>query len=330
MLNKNDFQKAIDLINNSNNILITTHTRPDGDACGSMAAIYNALTALGKNSEMLLLSDIPEWYAFLFDAPCKILGKDISLDQLKESSFDLVILLDVNSNSQLPKFDEYLNDKKSKVLVIDHHVTSDGLGDLELVDTSAAATGIIIFDLFKHAGWKITEKIARSLFVAITTDTGWLHFTNTDSRTLRTCAELIDAGVNPNKLYHDLYQNFSPQRFNLMTRMLSTLELHLDGRYAAQHLLQADFEQTGASFQDTENLIDECQRIGSIQAIALFVELPDGRIKCSLRSTGRIDVRKIAQQFGGGGHTTASGTHLPGPLQNAKQLIFEQIKKQFA
>lgn len=329
MLNKNDFQNAVDLIKNSKNILITTHTRPDGDACGSMAAIYDALTALGKNSETLLLSDIPDWYAFLFDAPCKILGKDISLDQLKENNFCLVILLDVNSNSQLPKLDEYLQEKKSKVLVIDHHVTSDGLGDIELVDTSAAATGIIIFDLFKLAGWQINKKIARSLFVAIATDTGWFHFANTDSRTYRTCAELIDAGVNPNKLYHDLYQNFSPHRFNLMTRMLSTLELHLDGRYATQHLSQADFKQTGASYKDTENLIDECQRISSVQAAALFVELPDGRIKCSLRSTSRIDVRKIAQQFGGGGHTMASGTHLPGPLENAKQLIFEQIAEQF-
>ncbi len=114
-----------------------------------------------------------------------------------------------------------------------------------------------------------------------------------------------------------------------MTALLITLELHLDGRYASQHLLQADFKKAGAQYRDTENLIDECRRIGTVEAAALFVELDDGRIKCSLRSTGQVNVRKIAEQFGGGGHTMASGAHLPGPLADAEQVIFEQIVEQF-
>jgi phosphoesterase RecJ-like protein len=111
--------------------------------------------------------------------------------------------------------------------------------------------------------------------------------------------------------------------------MLNTLELHLNGRFATQHLSQANFEQTGATFKDTENLIDECRRISTVEAAALFVQLPDGRVKCSLRSRGAIDVRKIAEKFGGGGHTMAAGIHLPGPLENAKQLILGEMKKQF-
>ena len=328
-----DFQKAVELINKSNNILLTTHTRPDGDACGSLVAIYDTLTSFGKNAKLILLSEIPEWYEFLLTEKVPILGKDVTVEQLKQGRFvepDLIIIVDTNSYSQLPQFDQYLKQNNKPVLVIDHHVTADGLGDVELVDTTAAATGLIVLDLLKYADWPITEKIARALFVAVATDTGWFQFSNTDSRVHRSCAELIDAGAHPTQIYHDLYQNLSYQRFKLMAAMLNTLELHLDGRYATQHLLQADFEQAGATHKDTENLIDECRCIGTVEVAALFVELKDGRIKCSLRSTGTVDVCKIAQKFGGGGHKMAAGVHLPGPSQNAKQLIFEQIKEQFA
>ena len=332
MVSGNDFQKAIELIDKSNTILLMTHTRPDGDACGSIAAMYDVLTALGKKVKTILLSPVPEWYEFLFAEKLPILGADVSFEQLKQGQFaepDLIMIIDTNSYDQLPQFDQYLKQNDKPVLVIDHHVTADGLGDVELIDTSAAGTGLIVFELLKYASWPVTEKIAQALFVAVATDTGWFQFSNTDSAVFRSCAELIDAGASPTEIYHDLYQNYSHQRFKLMTAMLNTLELHLDGRYAAQHLLQRDFERAGAAYSDTENLIDECRRISTIEAAALFVELKDGRIRCSLRSRGAIDVRKIAQKFGGGGHTTAAGVYLPGPLENAKQLILAEMAQQF-
>ena len=334
MINSGDFERAVELIDKSKSVLITTHIKPDGDACGSVAAVCNAVSAAGKKAELVLLSPLPKWYEFLFAKKPLILGSDITVRQLIKGQFgefDLTILVDVNTYNQLPKFDEYLKQEDKPVLVIDHHVTSNGgLGDVELIDTAAAATGLIVLDLLKCADWPISEKIAQALFVAISTDTGWFRFSNTDSRVHRTCAELIDAGVNPTRIYHDLYQNFSLQRFKLMTVMLNTLELHLDGRYAVQHLTQADFEQAGATHKDTENLIDECQRIDTVEVAALFVELADGRVKCSLRSMGRLDVRRIAARFGGGGHRMAAGVHLAGPLEAAKKLIFEQFAEQFA
>jgi phosphoesterase RecJ-like protein len=329
MVNNDDFQKAVGLINKSENILIATHTRPDGDACGSVAAICEALTAIGRIVKPLLLTELPEWYAFLFAEKPAIFGKDISAKELKANNFDLIILIDVNSENQLDKFAEYLKQSDASVLVIDHHVTGDGLGDVELVDTGAAASGLIVFELMKYADWSLTKKTAESLFVAISTDTGWFRFSNTDSRVHRAAAELIEAGVNPAQVYHYLYQNFSLERFRLMTAMLNTLEVHLDGRYATQHLTPADFEQAGAAYKDTENLVDECRRIGSVEVAALFVELKSGRIKCSLRSRGQVDVRMIAQKFGGGGHIMAAGVHLPGPLENAEKLILGEIKEQF-
>jgi len=330
MISNNDFNKAIELINNSSSILITTHTKPDGDACGCIVAMSDALAALGKKVKALMLSTIPEWHDFLFAEKVPVLGQDIQLEDLMQGrfdKFDLIIIVDTNSFSQLPKFDQYLKQADKPVLIIDHHVTADGLGDVELVDSDAAATALIVYDLLKYAKWSVTEKIAEALFVAIATDTGWFQFRNTDSRVYRACAELIDAGAKPIEIHESLYQNFSHQRFKLMVAMLNTLELHFDGRYATQYLLQRDFEQTGATQKDTENLINECQRISTIEAAALFVELKDGRIRCSLRSKGAIDVSQIAAKFGGGGHKMAAATYLPGPLENAKQLILEEVSK---
>jgi len=331
MINSN-FRKAVELINKSSNILITTHTRPDGDACGCIVAISDVLAALGKKGKALLLSPMPEWYEFLFIEKVPVLGEDVVLGQLTEGrfgEFDLIIIVDTNSYSQLPKFDQYLKQADKPILIFDHHVTADGLGDVELVDSDAAATALIIFDLLKYAKWPVTEKIAEALFVAVATDTGWFQFSNTDSRVYRCCAELIDAGAKPTEIYHSLYQNFSHPRFKLMVAMLNTLQLHLDGRFATQHILQRDFQKTGATHKDTENLINECQQISTVEAAALFVELKDGRIRCSLRSKGGVDVSKIAARFGGGGHKMAAGTFLPGPLENAKQLIMAEMNEQF-
>jgi phosphoesterase RecJ-like protein len=334
-----DFQKATELINKTNNILITTHTRPDGDACGCMAALSEVLTSLGKNVKILLLSELPSWYEFLFEwrkpSPSgqkpEIFSEKTPPFLLSQESrgADLIVIVDTDTYRQLPGLDKYLKQSDKPTLVIDHHATRGDVGDVKLIDSSAAATALIVYDLLKYASWPITKKIAEALFVAVSTDTGWFQFDNTDSRALKVCAELTEAGINPSQLHRDLYQNFSPQRFKLMIAMLNTLELHLDGRFAMQHLTREDFKQAGAKDSDTENLIDECRRISSVEAAALLVELKDGRIKCSLRSRGVIDVCKIAAKLGGGGHIMAAGVHLPGPLENAKKLIFDAVAEQF-
>lgn len=331
MIDEKEYQKALELINKSDTILITAHTRLDGDACGCIAAMDDTLTALGKKVKPLFLSPIPEWYEFLFDAQHPILGEDVTLEQLKQAQFadpDLIIIVDTNSYSQLPEFEEYLKNADKPVMIIDHHATADGLGDVELTEKDAAAAGLIVCDFIKYANWPITEKIAEALFVAMATDTGWFQFNNTDSRVFHSCAELIKAGANPAQIYYNLYQNYSLQRFKLMTAMFNTLELHLDGRLATQHIMLSDFAQSGAEHKDTENLIDECRRIRTVEASALFVEAKDGRVRCSLRSRGAVDVGKIAQKFGGGGHKMAAGLFLSPPLEKAKKLILTEIAQQ--
>jgi len=332
MADGNGFKEAVELINSSSNVLITSHTRPDGDACGSIRAMCEILVHLGKKAHPIFLSHIPNWYEFLFDSHIPVLGNHIAEQELHAGHFDecdLVIVVDTNSYVQLPKFDEWLKKTHKKVLVIDHHVTGDGLGDVEVIDSKAAATGEIILDLIKYADWPMTTVIAEALFVALATDTGWFKFGNADSRIFLNAAELIDAGAHPDVIHRKLYQAYSPERMKLMIRMLHSLELHFDNRVAIQVLMRDDFDDTGANGRDTENLIDECQRIGSVEAAALLVELSDGGFRCSIRSKGQVDARSVAQRYGGGGHILASGVNLPGPLEKAKKMVLEAINQQF-
>ncbi|UCG48869.1 MAG: DHH family phosphoesterase [Phycisphaerales bacterium] len=323
-----DFDKAIELIQKSTTVLVTTHNKPDGDACGCLAATCDTLAALGKRPMPLMLSPVPQWYEFLFSEMPTVLGRDIALEDLpagQGGQADLIVIVDTNSRNQLAKLAKYLEHTAAPVLVIDHHATSDALGRVELTDPSASAAALILLDLLNRARWPVTPKIADALFVALATDTGWFRFSNTDARTLRAAAALIDAGAKPTELYAALYNTFSKPRFDLMLAMLASLELHFGARLATMHILQDDFRRTGAALADTENLINESHRISTVEIAALFVELKDGRIRCSLRSTGPVDVSKIAEKFGGGGHKMAAGTFLPGPLQNARQTLLAEI-----
>jgi len=324
------FQNAVDLINNANSVLLTTHIRPDGDACGCVRALMEVVAQLDKKAQPLFMSPLAVWYKSLFEEKPAILGNDVQPEHLSQAytDVDLIIIVDTDSKVQLPGLADWLPDCGKKILVIDHHVTGDHLGDVKLVDTAAAAAGEIVFDLIKFASWDITERIAESIFIALSTDTGWFKFGNTDSRIFHTAAELIDAGARPNVIYRLLYQSFTPSRLYLMTRMLDHLELHADARIATQYILRKDFDETGATGPDTENLIDECQRIESVEVAALFTELADGGFRCSLRSKGKVDVRCIAQKYGGGGHTLASGVNLKGPLDVAIRSIVDEITPQ--
>ncbi len=332
MIAQSLFQEGMSLIQNARHVLMTTHTKPDGDAIGSLVALAKATRNQGKRVSPLLLSAVPARYAFMVAEEIPVLGEQFELDDLGQGSLadvDLVVLLDVNSINQLPVFETYLRNSRIPVLVIDHHATSDSLGSVELVDPQAAATGLIVFELLKFARWTLDESTAKALFVAAATDTGWFQFGNADSRVYRDCADLIDAGADPQDIYENLHHNFSYARFMLSQVMLSTLELFFEGQFAVQYIRNSEFADTCANHDDTENRINECHRIAAVRASALLVELEDGRIRCSLRSRRGVDVSRIARVFGGGGHKMASGTFLPAPLEHAKAQIVKQFEPCF-
>lgn len=298
-----NMQAVASRLANADGLLLITHGRPDGDGLGSMSALAAAARAMGKRVEMLVPDVRPPKYTYLFEEPpCE---SSDSLAALADKC-DLVVVLDTCAFAQLDGLEEQLRARRDKVVVVDHHASGDDVGALIWQDTSAAACGVMVAELLVAMDWPIGSVVAESLMTAITTDTGWLKFANTDARTLRVCADLVDKGVRLDKLYRKIYQTNRPQRLALMGRMFKSLELHCDDRLAAMTIRQTDFEETGARPNETENLVNEALELDSVETAILLVENTD-TVRVSLRSREVVNVAAVARQFGGGGHKRAAG-----------------------
>ncbi|MCD6365167.1 MAG: DHH family phosphoesterase, partial [Planctomycetes bacterium] len=233
--------------------LLVAHSRPDGDALGSMAALWRALAGAGKKPRTFVPGDVPPRYAFLFaDGPCT----DVSQFSALADSSDLIVVIDTCAFTQLDGLENMLRERAEKTIVIDHHATGDEVGSLRWRDPSAAAAGVMVAELLDVIEWPVDERTAEALMTAIVTDTGWLRFANTSGRCLRVVGALVDAGVRPDKLYSRIYQQDRPQRLALRARMLETLELSCHGKIAAMIIRKADFQATGARSDETENLVN--------------------------------------------------------------------------
>ncbi len=330
--------KVLEALREAKSILVTAHERPDGDAIGSLTGLCRAARGAGKTVYPVLLDSIPENYKFLFDAqenssaPQSANGAALTaypkerFAELADAA-ELIVIVDTCSYSQLECIASELRTRADKIAVLDHHATFDLIGRAQWNDSSAAAAGVMVAEAIDALGWPMDASTAQSLVAAITTDTGWMRFSNTDGRCLRTVARLLEAGARLEKLYARLFQADRPARLKLMTRMLSSLELHCDNRLAVMCIRQIDMIETGARSDETENLINEALRIGSVEAVALLTEMPDC-IRVSFRSRQVVNVAAVAGQFGGGGHARAAGVRLKEPLPAALARITAALQKE--
>lgn len=324
-----DFSKALDCLDKASSILITCHTRPDGDALGSAAALAQILRAKGKSAEIILPSDLPSRYAFLFAQPPRVIQDDWR--QAAPTGFDTAVVLDTSVRAQLiPQYD-FLCSDGLPVLVIDHHLSNEPFGTVNIIDPTASSVGLLVAELAQAWSVDLTLPAAEALFTAIATDTGWFKFPNADLRTFRQACQLIQAGVQPAKIHKTLYMQANPGRIRLLARALSTLELFCDGRLACMSLQQDDFVQAAAEPSDTEDFVNEPLRIESVEAAVMLTEMPqNGSVRISLRSKRQIDVAQLAKRFGGGGHSRAAGAQMLGPLSRAKQEIVSALTEELS
>lgn len=345
------YQRMIDRLASCRRILLTTHVRPDGDALGTCAAMSLGLKHRGIESEVLLLSHLPTKYAFVF-RDNGIVHHDVEKgwpDEARDEGgrrrdeqsasliphpsslferFDAILVCDTGTWSQLPGLRERIAAWPKPKLVLDHHLTQEDWADEKLVVTEAAAAGEIVAELLSRWNIPLDAKIASALFVAIASDTGWFQFSNTRPQTHRLAATLIEAGVDTDSLYQHLYQNERAERVALQTRAMQSLKLLADGKLAVMTIRKQDFADTRAGVPDTENLINIPLQIRTVEVSILFTETPDGGpIRVSLRSKGKIDVAKFAEQFGGGGHARASGLKLDGDLKAAHDRVLDAMTR---
>ena len=184
-----------------------------------------------------------------------------------------------------------------------------------------------MFEVLEQWDVELDKPIATALFLAICTDTGWFQFSNTRPFTMHLAAELMEAGVDTDRMYQLLYQNERAERIALQARALQSLELLENGRLAVITVTRDDFAQTKAAVPDTENLINLPLQIRTVEVSLLFTEpLDGGPVRVSLRSKGTVDVAKFAEQFGGGGHARASGLKLDGPFPDVRTRVINAAR----
>jgi phosphoesterase RecJ-like protein len=300
-----DLDQVVEEITEGERFLLTTHENPDGDALGSLLAVHNALGALGKDSVMFLAAKefpLAVEYRFL---PLEEVFHEPPADMADRT----VIFLDCGNIDRMPV--DFLKNDGEKVLNIDHHHDNTRFGTVNLVDVQASSTAEIIFDLVDKLGVELTPEIATALYVGLVTDTGKFMYENTDARSHRMAASLVEAGVNVNEIYRRLYEHAPLEKLKLIARALEKIELHDDGAIAITYISKHDYDVTGGGEGLTEGIIDHLRTIdGTAVAAVVRDQAEQGRAerKVSLRSTdGGVDVSAIAREQGGGGHQRAAG-----------------------
>jgi len=301
-------------------ICLTTHVNPDGDGLGSEAGLAHLLRAEGYDVAITNPSATPPRFRFLLD---DLPGVDRTGEAVKElRRADVIIVLDISDLGRLGMLAETVRDRGVPVACVDHHVSPGSLPTgPRYLDPSAAATGELVFELAVANEWPVTEAAARGLYVALLTDTGGFRFSNTRPRTLRIAAELLEAGVDPEQIYLDVYARAPEGRPRLFAEALQTLVVEPEVGLAWVTVPPGAIERLGVSSDDLDGVVEFPRSIDGVRMALLFREVSQGRVKVSLRSVGSVDVAAFARRFGGGGHTKAAGLALPGSLAEVQGTV---------
>jgi phosphoesterase RecJ-like protein len=236
------------------------------------------------------------------------------------------MVLDTSAWGQLGAMAEVLRTTPARRVVIDHHVSGDDLGAVVLKDTLAEATGRLVLEAIDALGVTLTPEMAAPLMAAIATDTGWFRFPSVTPATYAAAGRLVAAGANPSSLYALLYEQNTAARVRLHGRIMESLRLELGGAVAVGYATHADFAATGAALADTEDVVNRLLSVEGVKVAVLVAEMDAERCKASLRSRSEVDVREVAEQFGGGGHTKAAGVRVRGDAATAIATLLEALR----
>lgn len=312
-------------LKNHNNFLITAHTSPEGDSLGSQLAFAIALRSMGKNYQIINSDKYSKEYMFL---P----GVDKIKTNSKIKTFDAAIILDCADISRIGNVVNILR-RDMPILNIDHHISNSYFGDINLVDTKASSACQILYTLFKRLRVKFDKRIAICLYTGIAVDTGSFRYTNTTATTHFVASQLLKYDINASEIYRNIYENLNFSELKLINSALLNIRMDKTGKIAWVKVTQEMLTRYRPQIDLTDNLLNFLRSIRAVEVCVLFKEgIGQGKhIRVNLRSRGTIDVNKIAQHFGGGGHKTASGVTLRGlSLKSAEAKIINFIKNRIS
>ena len=306
-------------------IALTTHVNADGDGAGSEIGLWHLLAARGAKPVIVNPTPFPGRFTFLLDGAAHAEQSSRAVKELERA--DLVVVLDISDLGRLGHLAEHLARRNVPVACIDHH-QSDGTlpPGPRLVDSTACATGELVYDLARTAEWPLSPHAARALYVAILTDTGGFRFSNTTPRALQVAAHLLDHGLDPEAVYSEVYASAPEGRVRLLAEVLETLVVEVPPGLAWVTVPPGAMERHGVSAEDLEGIVEFPRSIKGVRIALLFREIAAGRIKVSFRAVGDVDVATLAERFGGGGHRKAAGASLAGPIADVQDTVLEAVR----
>ena len=307
--------KIKNLINESKSILLLTHVDPDGDAVGSVLAFYHYLSSINKNVDMVILY-MPKVFDFL-----------PSIDKVVDTTnkeYDLGIVVDCATKDRIGQNEDVFS-KCKNTIVIDHHISNTNYGNLNYVQGDVSSCCQVIYYLFKEWNVDINREIGESIITGVLTDTNGFGINSVDSNTFKLASEIKDFGIDIYNIYNKVLCVKTMSQYNLMKIGMDRLEFLENGKIAFTYILESDFDKVGAVLGEHEGIVDIGRNIDGVE-VSIFIRENDGWT-ISLRSTGSVDVSKIALAFGGGGHLMASGAKLQGTFDEVKSKIIDETKK---
>jgi phosphoesterase RecJ-like protein len=321
-------QAVIDFIQEHDKFIITAHETPDGDALGSEYAMLLALRKLGKTARILNADPAPKKFAFIAsDDEFEVLTR---IEQIPPDIGGYVLfILDVNDIKNIGQVATLILPRVAEYFIIDHHDSETVQLSQNHIEQNASSTCEILYLLFQEMNMELDLPMARALYMGILYDTGSFIYPKTTAVTFQIAHDLVSLGVQPNDTYVNVYESNSISSLVLMSKVLATLELHYDKRVAVQTMTQDLLQEAGATYEESDLLINIPLRSADIRVSIFFKENLEGVKRCSLRSKGNIDVAAIAQSLGGGGHRTAAGFKCVRPFEVMKVEILEMLHKYF-
>jgi len=311
-------KKINDLIAAHSSFLITTHESPDGDAIGSSLALANYLIEIGKTVTVHISDPVPEIYRFLPMADTVTLS-------LPDRDYDVCFVLDVGEFRRAGKQIAACQ-RIGSFINLDHHKTSELFGLINLIDMKAAATGVLIYRLIKAAGGSISLAAAHCIYVALITDTGSFRYSNADPEAFSVAGEMIEKGVNAWDIASRLYESQPRARIELLSLALATLVFSECGRFASIAVTLDMYEKTGTDSELTDGFINYPRSVRGVEVAIFFRQLSETSFKIGFRSKGAVDVSRLAEGFGGGGHHNAAGCVIDGRIEEVRAKVFSHIE----
>jgi len=299
------FDNILSFLDRHQSFILTTHDPSDPDGIGSELVMYSVLKAKGKKVKIINSSNVPKHLEFINNVQdqIEVWDKKIHACLLKDYA---LLILDTSEEFHLGPVREAVK-KVKETFIIDHHEPKPFSKLNGYVDSTAASTAEITIAIACSLGINLDADTATAVYTGLVSDSGFFSYPKTSTRTFDAAIKAIEWGAVPNYIYKQLMENSSCSALLLQKQALANLEFYAGKKIALMILHNGDFEITGAEFEETENLVNIPLRAREIEVSILIKEKPSGEIFCSMRSKGKVNVAKIAHEFGGGGHLTAAG-----------------------